>query len=97
MFFSDIIELKFNFRGLRNISYPVTNQGASQILKRPLMSLFRSEENLQEEEKIKTWEGYFRIYGKGASMYKTPEFTRIQKSGIPNKLRKELWMSMSGK
>lgn len=96
MFFQ-IYKIKFYFRGLHNISYPVTNQGASQILKQPLMSLFPSEENLEEEEKIKTWEEYFRMYGKGVSMYKTPEFTRLQKSGIPNKLRKELWMSMSGR
>ncbi|GFG40993.1 hypothetical protein Cfor_12589, partial [Coptotermes formosanus] len=66
----------------------------------PLMTLFKidcsSEAVSKQETKEKLWELHFAEYGRGVSMYRTTEISKLVLQGIPDRLRRELWMSFSG-
>jgi len=66
----------------------------------PLMTLFKmdfsSEVINKQEVKEKLWELHFAEYGRGVSMYRTTEISRLVLQGIPDRLRREVWMSFSG-
>jgi hypothetical protein len=67
----------------------------------PLMTLFKmdfsSEALIKQETKEKLWELHFAEYGRGVSMYRTTEISRLVLQGIPDRLRREVWMSFSGR
>lgn len=42
------------------------------------------------------WENYFADYGRGISMYRTPEAVKLVLNGIPDDLRREIWLIYSG-
>lgn len=69
-------------------------------LQPPLGSLFRlskdSESIAREQAKEKLWELHLSEYGRGVSMYRTSEAARLVLQGIPDSLRREIWMSFSG-
>jgi len=66
----------------------------------PLMTLFKmdfsSEVVNKQEAKEKEWEQHFAEYGHGVSMYRTTEISALVLRGIPDRLRREVWMSFSG-
>jgi hypothetical protein len=66
----------------------------------PLMTLFKmdcsGEAVSKQEAKEKLWELHFAEYGRGVSMYRTTEISRLVLNGIPDRLRREVWMSFSG-
>ena len=66
----------------------------------PLMTLFKmdfsSEAVSTQEAKEKLWELHFAEYGHGVSMYRTTEISRLVLQGIPDRLRREVWLSFSG-
>ena len=71
------------------ISFPVCQQ--------PLMNDFReSVDQMSEAIKEHRWEEHMSKYGRGISMFRTNEVTELICKGIPNKLRSEIWMLMSG-
>jgi hypothetical protein len=57
---------------------------------------FSSEAVNKQEAKEKLWELHFAEYGRGVSMYRTTEISRLVLQGIPDRLRREVWMSFSG-
>jgi hypothetical protein len=64
------------------------------------MSLFKVDCSLEalskQEAKEKLWELHFAEYGRGVSMYRTTEISKLVLQGIPDRLRREVWMSFSG-
>lgn len=66
----------------------------------PLMTLFKldfsSEAISKQEAKEKLWELHFAEYGRGVSMYRTTEISKLVLQGVPDRLRREVWMSFSG-
>ena len=42
------------------------------------------------------WEKHFSTYGTGISMFRTKETTDLVLEGIPDKLRNQVWMTLSG-
>ncbi|PAA65839.1 hypothetical protein BOX15_Mlig008545g1, partial [Macrostomum lignano] len=42
------------------------------------------------------WDAYFKEYGSGVCMYRTPELRRLVYEGLPERLRGQLWMILSG-
>ncbi|KAL1140691.1 hypothetical protein AAG570_000621, partial [Ranatra chinensis] len=69
-------------------------------LQPPLRTLFKKEvskESLaQEEVKAKQWELHFAEYGRGVSMYRTTEMAKLVLQGVPNSMRRELWLTFAG-
>jgi hypothetical protein len=57
---------------------------------------FSSEAISKQEAKEKLWELHFAEYGRGVSMYRTTEVSKLVLQGVPNRLRREVWMSFSG-
>jgi hypothetical protein len=57
---------------------------------------FSSEAVNKQEVKEKEWEQHFAEYGHGVSMYRTTEISALVLRGIPDRLRREVWMSFSG-
>ena len=55
-----------------------------------------SVDRMSEAVKEHKWEEHFSRYGKGIAMFRTQEITDMICKGIPNKLRSEVWMLMSG-
>ncbi|XKL61155.1 hypothetical protein PGB90_008212 [Kerria lacca] len=51
----------------------------------------KKEENLEKQ-----WELHFSEYGRGISMYRITELSKLILQGIPDKLRREVWMIFSG-
>lgn len=49
----------------------------------------------QIQKKLK-WENYFSEYGRGISMYRTGEARELVLAGIPDDLRREMWLIYSG-
>ncbi|XP_053683570.1 TBC1 domain family member 9 [Sabethes cyaneus] len=66
----------------------------------PLMHLFKDPDNKAfddlQAEKLKRWDDHFSIYGHGVSMFRTTETINMVIDGIPDKLRREVWMTFSG-
>ncbi|KMQ95815.1 tbc1 domain family member 9 [Lasius niger] len=66
----------------------------------PLMMLFKapltSEAALKQEAKEKQWELHFAEYGRGITMYRTTETSKLIIQGIPQTLRGEVWLTFSG-
>ncbi|XP_055603497.1 TBC1 domain family member 9 [Uranotaenia lowii] len=66
----------------------------------PLMYLFQDRNNKPfielQAEKMKKWEEHFSIYGRGISMYRTTETINLVIDGIPDELRREIWLIYSG-
>ncbi|XP_026276184.1 TBC1 domain family member 9 [Frankliniella occidentalis] len=66
----------------------------------PLMSLFKAvvedDVALRQDEKVIQWELHFGEYGRGISMYRTPEISKLVLQGIPDTLRREIWLNFSG-
>jgi hypothetical protein len=64
------------------------------------MTLFKldiSPEAISKQEaKEKLWELHFAEYGRGISMYRTTEISKLVLQGVPDRLRREVWMSFSG-
>jgi hypothetical protein len=50
----------------------------------------------KQEAKEKLWELHFAEYGHGVSMYRTTDISKLVLQGIPDRLRREVWMSFSG-
>ena len=50
----------------------------------------------KQEAKEKLWELHFAEYGRGVSMYRTTDISKLVLQGIPDRLRREVWMSFSG-
>jgi hypothetical protein len=57
---------------------------------------FSSEAISKQEAKEKLWELHFAEYGRGVSMYRTTEISKLVLQGVPDRLRREVWMSFSG-
>jgi hypothetical protein len=57
---------------------------------------FSPEAISKQEAKEKLWELHFAEYGRGVSMYRTTEISKLVLQGVPDRLRREVWMSFSG-
>jgi hypothetical protein len=57
---------------------------------------FSPEAVAKQEAKEKLWELHFAEYGRGVSMYRTTEVSKLVLQGVPDRLRREVWMSFSG-
>eukprot|EP00092_Neocalanus_flemingeri_P003122 GFUD01003339.1.p1 GENE.GFUD01003339.1~~GFUD01003339.1.p1 ORF type:complete len:1139 (+),score=353.99 GFUD01003339.1:87-3503(+) len=63
----------------------------------PLMTIFRESVDLTTEAvKEILWEKHGAEFGTGISIYRTEETTNLISKGIPNKWRREVWMTFSG-
>ncbi|KAL5492303.1 hypothetical protein ACEPAI_3750 [Sanghuangporus weigelae] len=51
---------------------------------------------LREASKIKLWTQYLRSHGRNLSLLRYPQFTRLVQVGLPNRLRGEIWETLSG-
>lgn len=64
------------------------------------MSLFKTavgnDVARKQDEKVIQWELYFGEYGRGISMYRTAEISKLVLQGIPDTLRREIWLTFSG-
>lgn len=47
--------------------------------------------------KERLWEDHFSEFGRGVHMFRTEKIQRLVAMGIPESLRGELWMTLSGK
>ncbi|KAK7576494.1 hypothetical protein V9T40_012780 [Parthenolecanium corni] len=69
-------------------------------IQEPLIRLYprklTSEGRLKEVKSEKLWERYFIEYGRGVSLYRTTELTNLILKGVPDGLRREVWMIFSG-
>lgn len=74
--------------------------GKKWTIQPPLGILFKVELNFEnkarQEVKAKQWELHFSEYGRGISMYRTTEIAKLVLQGIPDSLRREVWMNFSG-
>jgi len=62
-----------------------------------LMTLYRESVDLTSEAcKEISWEKHFSEYGNGISIYRTEETSQLVTKGIPNRFRREIWMTFSG-
>ncbi|XP_055625548.1 TBC1 domain family member 9 [Toxorhynchites rutilus septentrionalis] len=66
----------------------------------PLMHLFKDPDNKAfddlQAEKLKKWDEHFFTFGRGISMFRTTETINLVIDGIPDQLRREVWMIFSG-
>lgn len=61
------------------------------------MNIYKeSIDQMSEAVNEHRWEEHFSKFGKGITMFRTKEITDMICQGIPNKLRSEMWMLMSG-
>lgn len=66
-------------------------------LEQPLMNLYKeSVDQMSEAIKEHRWEEHYSKFGRGIPMFRTKEITQMVCQGIPNKLKSEVWMLMSG-
>ena len=74
------------------------DDGSSWKLCEPLMKIFlESVDRMSEATKEILWEKHFSTYGRGVSMFRTQElFGDLIVKGVPDKLRCEVWMALSG-
>lgn len=50
----------------------------------------------KQEIKEKQWELHFDEYGRGISMYRTTDIAKLVLQGVPDRLRRDVWMVFSG-
>ncbi|EAT33625.1 AAEL014093-PA, partial [Aedes aegypti] len=66
----------------------------------PLMHLFKDPDNKKFDDlqayKLKKWDEHFSIYGRGILMFRTTDTINLVIDGIPDQLRREVWMDYSG-
>ncbi|EGI61255.1 TBC1 domain family member 9, partial [Acromyrmex echinatior] len=98
---------KLNYITRENLYLPNTSNNCEEIKpteqwkpQPPLMILFKApltpEAALKQEAKEKQWELHFAEYGRGITMYRTTETTKLVIQGIPQSLRGEVWLTFSG-
>ncbi|KAF8350949.1 hypothetical protein F5887DRAFT_1058935 [Amanita rubescens] len=51
---------------------------------------------LREASKIKLWTTYLRTHGRNLALLRYPQCTRLVQVGLPNRLRGEIWETLSG-
>ncbi|KAL6306255.1 TBC-domain-containing protein [Sparassis latifolia] len=51
---------------------------------------------LREASKTKLWTNYLRTHGRNLSLLRYPQCTRLVQVGLPNRLRGEMWETLSG-
>ncbi|KZP13221.1 TBC-domain-containing protein [Athelia psychrophila] len=51
---------------------------------------------LREASKIKLWTTYLRSHGRNLTLLRYPQCTRLVQVGLPNRLRGEMWETLSG-
>ncbi|KAM6496616.1 Rab-GTPase-TBC domain containing protein, partial [Amanita muscaria] len=51
---------------------------------------------LREASKIKLWTTYLRAHGRNLTLLRYPQCTRLVQVGLPNRLRGEIWETLSG-
>ncbi|KAG8901611.1 hypothetical protein FRC00_006004 [Tulasnella sp. 408] len=51
---------------------------------------------LREASKIKLWTAYLRAHGRHLTLARYPQCTRLIQVGLPNRLRGEMWETLSG-
>ncbi|KAF7317640.1 hypothetical protein MKEN_00851500 [Mycena kentingensis (nom. inval.)] len=51
---------------------------------------------LREASKIKLWTTYLRAHGRNLTLLRYPQCTRLVQVGLPNRLRGEMWETLSG-
>ncbi|KIM22819.1 hypothetical protein M408DRAFT_277951 [Serendipita vermifera MAFF 305830] len=51
---------------------------------------------LREGSKLKLWTTYLRAHGRNLTLLRYPHCTRLVQVGLPNRLRGELWETLSG-
>ena len=63
----------------------------------PLMNVYKENVDLTTEAvKEILWEKHVAQYGMGVSMYRTEETSQLIMKGIPNRWRRQIWMTFSG-
>lgn len=50
-----------------------------------------------EQQKEQLWDDHFAEFGRGVHMFRTEKTQRLVAMGIPESLRGELWITLSGK
>lgn len=72
------------------------NQSRSQQV---IMFISDSVRLCQSTEQLKErlWEEHFTEFGRGVHMFRTEKIQKLVAMGIPESLRGELWMTLSGK
>ncbi|KAI0741988.1 TBC-domain-containing protein [Daedaleopsis nitida] len=51
---------------------------------------------LREASKTKLWTNYLRTHGRNLTLLRYPQATRLVQVGLPNRLRGEMWETLSG-
>ncbi|EKM82068.1 hypothetical protein AGABI1DRAFT_70677 [Agaricus bisporus var. burnettii JB137-S8] len=51
---------------------------------------------LREASKLKLWTAYLKAHGRSLTLLRYPQCTRLVQVGLPNRLRGELWETLSG-
>ncbi|KAI0091573.1 TBC-domain-containing protein [Irpex rosettiformis] len=51
---------------------------------------------LREASKMKLWTTYLKTHGRNLTLLRYPQYTRLVQVGLPNRLRGEMWETLSG-
>ncbi|TFK61250.1 TBC-domain-containing protein [Pluteus cervinus] len=51
---------------------------------------------LREASKVKLWTSYLQTHGRNLTLLRYPQCTRLVQVGLPNRLRGEMWETLSG-
>ncbi|KAF5359991.1 hypothetical protein D9758_007584 [Tetrapyrgos nigripes] len=51
---------------------------------------------LREASKLKLWSSYLKTHGRNLTLLRYPQCTRLVQVGLPNRLRGEMWETLSG-
>ncbi|KAI0766012.1 hypothetical protein BC629DRAFT_1539570 [Irpex lacteus] len=51
---------------------------------------------LREASKMKLWTTYLKNHGRNLTLLRYPQYTRLVQVGLPNRLRGEMWETLSG-
>ena len=72
-------------------------EAEDEMLDTPLMNIFRESVDLTTEAcKEISWESHVSQFGMGVSMYRTQDTSDLIMKGVPNKWRRQVWMTFSG-
>ena len=63
-----------------------------KIYQKSLPLAIKAKQELREKQ----WELHFNDYGRGVSIYRTNELSTLILQGVPDSLRREVWMIFSG-
>uniref|UniRef100_A0A8C5ACA1 TBC1 domain family member 8 n=1 Tax=Gadus morhua TaxID=8049 RepID=A0A8C5ACA1_GADMO len=69
---------------------------ANKPARKPLVRTQHSFLPLSEERLLQLWEDHFSEFGRGVHMFRTDRMDRLVAMGIPDSLRGDLWMTLSG-